>query len=116
MSDLEYEALAFESRDATLADIATGDTGRAARAMLACALESDDRDLIETLAVALSVAEDPVIRRAAVHALGHVARRFGAVNTQAVQGVVARLSGDPLLDGAVEDLREDLDVFLAPKA
>ena len=112
MSELRYQRLDFESRAATLASIAGGDDDSIVRAMFAAALESNDKDFIETLAVALSVHPAADVRRAAVLSLGHVARRFGTVEPASLEAVIARLRNDTDLRGALYDLESDLNVFI----
>ncbi len=106
-----YEELVFESTQVTLAAVASGDPEVMTRALLACALESDDPVFVETLAVALSVSDDHAVRRSAVLALAHLVRRFGRVNRPAIDSIMTRLDGDAGLRGALGDLREDLDAF-----
>ena len=110
-ADRKYEELVFESRQATLAAVASGEPEIVTRAVLACSLESEDPAFIETLAVALSLSSDSDVRRSAVLALGHLARRFGRVNRPAVDSIMARIDGDAMLMGALHDLRDDLAVF-----
>ncbi len=108
---LRYEELIFESNYATLAAIASGDPEVVARAVLACAVHSDDPVFVETLAVALTVSADPLVRRSAVLALAHLVRRFGRVNRPAVDSLMVRLDSDVELRGSLDDLRDDLEVF-----
>ena len=110
---MHYESLEYVSMEHTLAEIASGDTVRVTEAILASALHSPERQQIEACAVALSLSSDAWIRRAGVLALGHLVRRFPSTSRQLVEIVLDRLNDDPDLNGAVSDVRDDLEVFRA---
>ena len=112
MTEPRFEPLHFTSEERTLEDISTGDRELATKAMFAAALECDNASFVQTLAVALTLSSEPDIRRAGVLSLGHVARRFGAVELPAVEAIITRLNGDEALHGALYDLQEDLAVFV----
>ena len=106
-ADRVYERLEFESLDHALVEIASGDPGQASRALLAASLEAPEPAWVEACAIAFCAHDDRGLNRAGLLALGHVARRFGSLNTAAAARVLNRLA-DTDLSGAVEDLRSDL--------
>lgn len=103
-----YESLEFISLGHALAEIASGEPVRASRALLAAGLGTPDGAWVEACAVTFCAHNDPTMLRAGLLVLGHVARRFGALNAAAAHRVLARLAADPMVEGDVNDLREDL--------
>lgn len=95
----------------TLQEIGSGDPGRVIRALLGAALESPDRELVEACAVSLTIAADTEVRRAALLAIAHLARRFRQATVPALATVIERAGHDEALAGALDDLRDDLDTF-----
>jgi hypothetical protein len=109
-----YEPLPYESMEHTLREIGSADTGRVVRAILGAALESPDREWVEASAVSLTLVPDADVRRAAILALGHLARRFRVLSAPAVAMVIDRVDDDHALAGALADLRDDLETFGIP--
>jgi hypothetical protein len=106
-----FEEFIFASRSEALVEISSGVPDRVVRALLAAALESPDSSWVEACALSLSVAADSSIRRAALLALGHLGRRFGTINADAIGEVLNRLGMEDNLRGVVDDLRDDLRVY-----
>jgi hypothetical protein len=108
---MTYEQLPYESMEQTLREVGSGDSHRVVRAVLGAALESPDREWVEACAVALTNATDTEVRRAALLAIGHLARRFRHASPAAVAAVIERIGRDEALGGAIDDLRDDLETF-----
>ena len=106
---MTYETLPFESMAHTLREVGSGDSGRVVRAVLGASLKSEDPEWVEACAVSLTNAADIEVRRAAILAIAHLARRFRQVSPGAVNAVVERAGREDALSGAIDDLREDLD-------
>jgi hypothetical protein len=112
---MTYEHLPYESMEETLREVGSGDPGRVVRAVLGASLESPDRAWVEACAVSLTNAADNEVRRAAVMAMGHLARRFRLVSPAAVAAVIGRAGHDDAIAGAAEELRDDLETLgMAP--
>lgn len=106
-----YAELPFRSREETLEEISSGEPERIVRAVLGAALESSESAWVEACAVSLSLVADNRIRRACLLALGHLARRVGALNTVALAAVLERLEVEEELAGTIADLKDDLVVL-----
>lgn len=106
-----YEELPSGSREETLGEIASGESLRVVRALIGAALESDESSWVEACAVSLSLVDDEQVRRAALLALGHLARRFGRLDGGALSVVVRRLEAEEGVAGAVADLKDDLTAY-----
>jgi hypothetical protein len=111
MPERSYAPLLYRSADDCLTEIASGDSVRIVPALLGAALESSDPSWVEACAVSLSLANDNGVRRASLLALGHLARRFGRLNTSALTVVLRRLESEEQLAAVVAELREDLSVY-----
>jgi hypothetical protein len=111
MSGPIFEELSFVSVEDTLVEVASADPGRVIRAILAAALESPDSAWVEACAISLTLTAHPGVCRAALLALGHLARRFGVLNARALTGVLERLEPVEELRGVINDLRDDLHVY-----
>ncbi len=108
---MTYEQLPYESMEQTLREVGSGDSDRVVPAVLGAALESPEREWVEACAVALTNAKDTEVRRAAILAIAHLARRFRRVSPAAVSAVIERALHDEALAGTVDDLRDDLETF-----
>lgn len=106
------EELTFTSRTDALREIASADPDRVAPALLGAALICDEADWVEAVAIALTQAEDPEVRRVATLALGHLGIRFRELTMPAVGPALDRLAHDPSEDvvETVELVRDDLSV------
>jgi hypothetical protein len=109
--DRRYERLDFDSPADTLMKIGAGVQSEVIRSLLGASLESAERLWVESCAIALTLSADPQIQRAALLAIGHLARRFSEVDEAAVRVVLERLRNDPDLAEAVTDLEEDLIAY-----
>ncbi|RYB94823.1 hypothetical protein EUA93_10960 [Nocardioides oleivorans] len=98
------------------------------RAGLAESIEADDPDLISERLIALSLTDvdpdwltgrsielashrSPQVRRAAVVALGHIARVHRAIDADVVLPHLRAMSDDPELAGAAADALDDIEMF-----
>ncbi|WP_075733185.1 hypothetical protein [Streptomyces acidiscabies] len=89
-------------RTGKLADLASGDTVRATRALLYLTYEDPDRRWLE--------GNEPQLRALAVTCMGHLGRMRGAVGAEVV-ACLERLLGEPELGGVAEDALGDVGWF-----
>ncbi|GAQ51529.1 hypothetical protein [Streptomyces acidiscabies] len=94
-----------------LGDLASGDPGRATRALLHLTYEDPDRCWLEGLLLEqVREGSDPQLRALAVTCMGHVGRIRGVVSGE-VRACLEGLLGDPVLGGIAEDALGDIEFF-----
>ncbi|KND31882.1 hypothetical protein [Streptomyces acidiscabies] len=98
-------------RTEKLADLASGDTVRATRALLYLTYEDPDRRWLEGLLLdQVREGNEPQLRLLAVTCMGHLGRMRGAVGAEVV-ACLERLLGEPELGGVAEDALGDVGWF-----
>ena len=113
MRSLRYEELAPISRDGLAAALADGTPEEASEALLRLALHDEDFAFIEQTCTGVLDQREGAPRRAAVLALGHMARIHHTVSDD----TVVRLRGlpdDPHLTGVVADALDDIASYVNP--
>ncbi|WP_416974550.1 hypothetical protein [Streptomyces sp. 4F14] len=99
------------TRTEKLADLASGDTSRATRALLYLTYEDPDRRWLEGLLLdQVREGNEPQLRSLAVTCMGHLGRTRGVVGPEVV-ACLERLLGDPELGGTAEDALGDVRSF-----
>ena len=100
-----------EARNEKLTDLASGDMGRATRALLYLTYEEPDRKWLEDLLISqLRKDNDPQLRSLAVTCMGHVGRIHGIIGSRIID-CLEILLGDPVLGGIAEDALGDIRAF-----
>jgi len=108
---VEYGNDSIEARIEKLADLASGDMGRATRALLYLTYEEPDRDWLEGLLLSQWREEtDSQLRSLAVTCMGHVGRIRGIIGGRTVD-CLEDLLGDPVVGGIAEDALRDIRAF-----
>jgi len=98
-------------RSDKLADLVSGDTVRASRALLFLTYEDPDRKWLESLLLdQLNEDVDPQLRALAVTCMGHIGRMRGVVGGRIVSALEG-LVGDVALGGIAEDALGDIRHF-----
>jgi len=75
--------------------ISRNDPFELARVVVSIGLHSEDRDWAEKLCIRLSTHTDEHVRGNAILAFGHLARRFGQLNTAVIKPIVTGALHDP---------------------
>jgi hypothetical protein len=106
---MKYEDLAPITRADFDAACLTGGSEQAT-AILRLALHDDDPSFVEQACSRLLDADDSSVRRAAIVAIGHLARLHGHVGIE-TQSRIRALIADPGLAGAAADALDDIAMF-----
>lgn len=106
-----YEKPSHVSKTEAARLLVSADPDAVVSALLGAALEEPDRAWVEAQCHRALQHDDLRVRRAAIQAVGHVARVHRALDPKLVAALRA-LSKDRALGGAVSDALDDLDVFL----
>ena len=90
-----------------------GEVAQFAILILGVALDCDDLEESVALCVAGARLHDPVVRGNSVLALGHLARRFGTLDRQLTEHLVAEALTDPSqhVRGQAESAADDIEQF-----
>ena len=101
------------NRAEALAILGGDDSDRIADVLVALALHDPEGEWIEEVCWRMARHPDPSVRGLAGLCLGHVARRFGAVQPRSWE-LVRALCADPAVDDRPCDGLDDLRTFAAP--
>jgi len=85
---------------------------RAVEALVGAAAHGTDYLELQRLSIELLNDSDPTIRRSAVQVLGHLARRWQALDLQRVIPLLKSASTDPAVASAVGDALDDIDTYM----
>lgn len=110
MRERRYHAPRRRAHAEIEAVFATDNESAVCDALVAAALNDDDRLWIEAWCATLAENPSVNVRGVAVTCLGHVARRFGTLQTESVQ-LLRQLRADPDVTGRVEDALDDVAQF-----
>ena|SRR6266516_3026794 len=93
--------------------LSAGPADRLATAVLAVALHENDLDFAQDYCLRATGARDPLVRGNAVLGLGHLARRFGRLDQNKVEPIVAwaLLDDDQYIRGQAEAAADDIQHF-----
>jgi len=113
MMALRYEETAPIARQAAESAIASEDSTSAARALIRVGLWEPERQWAERFCVGGLRDQRGEVRRAALIALGHLARRHHALQLDLVLPAVQRLLRDhPDLAGSADDMLDDIRMYI----
>lgn len=105
------EPLPIELSEAEAA-VHSGDPSSIADVLLRASLSAVDPQWVEAASLSALARPESAVKWAALLALAHLVRRYGHLNTEAVQAAVIPLRDDPRLAGRVDDLMDDIQIFL----
>lgn len=108
---MRYEEIGPIPRAQAETMLADGTSEEKTRALLAVALNGEDRVWVQQWCLDLLESEDSNVRRIAVICLGHVARIHGEIDRDVVVPRLRRLSSDPAVAGDAENALEDIEIF-----
>jgi|ERR1041384_1522072 hypothetical protein len=110
---MKYEDIPPIDRADAQRILSAGRADRLATAVLAVALHDDNLDFAQDFCLRASAAPDPLVRANAVLGLGHLARRFGRLDQNKVEPIVASalLDDDPYIRGQAEAAADDIQHF-----
>ncbi|MFI1461233.1 hypothetical protein [Nocardia carnea] len=107
---MKYQALDPIDRNDALEKLETGDEQSVVETILRLALHDPGGPWVTEIALNLLGDNSLAIRRAAVLALGHIARLHGEIDERAVPALQKMLS-NPDMRGRAKDALSDIDIF-----
>src|SRR5690349_4091843 len=106
---MKYVPIQPMTKDAVAREIASRDTARVTRALVAAALHEPDRSWVEDLVARAITSHDAQVRSVAITCVGHVARVHGALDLDRF-GPLLRCAAesDRVLAGRVDEALSDI--------
>lgn len=108
---MEYEEIAFNTRGQLAAALLSGDADKIVPALLGVVLNDPNWEWLQDKCLELLNVDDIRVPRAALLGLGHVARLHRRMNVVRVRSAL-RAFNRPQLAGEVEDVLEDIELFV----
>ncbi|KAB0566298.1 hypothetical protein C9383_01080 [Pseudomonas palleroniana] len=100
------------SHDEAIRDLATGDTEKATTALISIGLNETDGAWAQDTCLMYVNHHDSMIASAAIVAIGHIARRFGALDMTKVSPALQQAERkDPSLRGVIGSALDDIEMF-----
>ncbi|MBM9487785.1 hypothetical protein JBE38_17800 [Pseudomonas sp. ICBG1301] len=100
------------SHDEAIRDLATGDTEKATTALISIGLNETDGTWAQDTCLTYVKRDDSMIASAAIVAIGHIARRFGALDMTKVSPALQQAERkDPSLRGVIGSALDDIEMF-----
>jgi hypothetical protein len=109
---MKYEALEPIGLHDAKASMASGDPSRIADALVRASLSDIDAKWVEAACLGSLDLRDLQVRWSALTALGHLARRYRNLDVAATLKAIQPVRDHPSLAGKVEDLLDDIEVFI----
>ncbi|MEZ2332365.1 hypothetical protein AB6802_21810 [Mesorhizobium sp. RCC_202] len=110
--NLAYEAVRDLDSSQTYKDLLSDDVGEQIRAIVSISWH-DDWCLAQDVCLKYARHADPSVRNISIIGLGHIARIHGAIDIGSVLELVCDLRRTGLNCGAVEDMFDDIMIFVA---
>lgn len=107
---MEYRSPEPKSKAESERIFVDGSPEEASEAIIAAALNYEDREWVESWIIRLTQHENPSTRSAAAISLGHLARLHGEVSDTAVEAIRSLLA-DELTAGSAGDGLDDVAMF-----
>jgi hypothetical protein len=109
--ELQYEPIPPLTKLEVDAALASGDTKEVCQAILSLALHDDDWRTAQNLCLSQLSNRDIWVKRTSLTALGHIVRIHQTLDLKIVVRAVCALPADNLLDGWVDQLLDDIEIF-----
>jgi hypothetical protein len=112
---MQYEEIDSMSRSDAMAALGSADPRDICEALVRLAFHDPDLRWVQSLCIELTGHSIVEVQSTAILCLGHLARIHKALDLEKVVPLLIELSKNPLLSSRVDDVMDDIEIFLEVK-